>query len=104
MGETLEGAVATALSLREKLPGAGADLVEELVQSGCADVTSHAQRHVLEALFARSRVLAQNQGREPRDGKSVFESLPLSKEYILLKVPDSGDECNVGAKRMYAEI
>merc|ERR1712060_1029511 len=68
-------------------------------------VSSHAQRQVLEALFVLSRVLRQHQGREPRDGKTVFESLPLSEEFVLLKLPAAAkDSGTAGAKRMYAEI
>lgn len=100
--EAFEAAEHLAASLRAKLPGKGVSLVDELLLDGEASVTTAELRNIVEILFARSRVLAQRQGREPLDGKNPFESLPLSKEFVLLLQPSANADC--GVKRIYSEV
>jgi len=87
--ESLEATSRLTSSLRAKLTGEAAVLVEELLGHGEVAVTSNAQRQVTEDLFARSRVLAQTQGREAPDGRGFFDALPLAKEFVLLYQPPS---------------
>jgi len=100
--EALEAGEHLAASLRAKLPGKGVLLVDQLLLDGEASVTTAELRNIVEILFARSRVLAQRQGREPLDGKEAFESLPLSKEFVLLLQPSANANC--GVKRIYSEV
>lgn len=102
--EALEGAARLAASLRVKLPGVSESLIEELVAESEAGVTCPAQRKLVEALFERGRVLAQGQGREPLDGKGVFESLPLAKEFVIqLQSTEAGPVTGLW-RRLYAEV
>mmetsp|Transcript_139170 Transcript_139170/g.444692 ORF Transcript_139170/g.444692 Transcript_139170/m.444692 type:complete len:138 (+) Transcript_139170:5258-5671(+) len=101
--EAFEASTRLALSLRAKFPGPGASLVEELLSEGEAAVTSDGQRRIIEDIFHRSRVLAQTQGREAPDGRGVFESLPLAKEFVLSHQPPASAD-TAATKRMYAEI
>lgn len=106
--EDLEVAARVCTSMRAKLPGPGEALLDELLKQGEATVTTHIQRRAIEDLFLRSRRIAQSKGREIPDGKGVFESIPLSKEFVLLLQPNTGrDKCTnpcVGVRRMYTEI
>ena len=111
--EALESAVRLAASLRAKLPGPGEGLLEELLAEGEASVTTQEQRHAVEELFARGRMLAVGQMRENPDGRGVFESLPLAKEFVLQLQPAASGSPTAGrggrvpkerSHRMYAEV
>jgi len=114
--EALETAVRLSASLRLKLPGAAAALVDELLVEGEAPVTCFKQRVVVENLFEHGRALLRAQGREAFDGKKVLECLPFSKEFVVLLQPGAPSavasspsagvdaKANSNVRRMYAEI
>lgn len=82
--EELEEGQRLLASLEAKLPEA---FLEDLLCNGEVTVSSHTHRKVVEELFAKSKRLAQEQGREDFDGKGIFESVPLAKEFVLLLQP-----------------
>merc|ERR1712151_432253 len=105
--ESFEAAVRLAISLRAKLPGdACADLLDSLLREGEATVTTQAQRRVVEDLFNNCHQLARENGNN-LDEESIFEALPLAKEFVILLQPTglSQSKATLGAtKRLYAEI
>lgn len=115
--EALESLSRLATSLQAKFQGPARALLEDLLAEGEATVTTLQQREVVEALFARSRALVM--GQDADEARGIFDSLPLSKEFVILLQPDvasSATAAEVSAgdlahlqdvcptKRMYAEV
>lgn len=107
--EALEAATRLATSVRAKLPGPpGEQLLEPLLAEGEANITSLAERQAVEALLTRSRDIARIQDQERPTTGSIFDALPLAKEFVLLQPPPQTPGAVGGSpgcsKRLYAEI